>query len=433
MLAIQWKEIIKEGNKSIVSFKILSEDKKKPVYFAKDNFWTKQFPTTASSNFLVDFQSGNDATVIKLLNKKGYLLLGKSSLDEFASAGTGLLANTGPLTNPFNSQHIPGGSSSGSAIIVAKGLASFTLGTDTGDSIRRPASYCGIIGFKPSYGLISRYGVISMASSLDTIGILAKHLAVIKEVFQIISQPDTNDLLTIVSRKKKSQSIPFVKAKKIAIFEGLEKCFPSQLVKIYQKILDFLKEEGYLIEKINLPRNLRENLQMAYIILFSSELVSHLNSLQGITYGKRIEKAEIIIDIEKKAAYNRSSYLGKNLKQRLLVGSYFLQNPSDIQQARCFRRKTIKWIEKVFKKYNFLIFPSTNSEAPKITDISLFSTGSNHWSDDLMLLANFSGIPSLSLPVGFINGLPVGINLNANYKQDNLLLKLAELLEKKLK
>ena len=187
-----------------------NREKKKVGYYAKDNFWTKSFPVTASSNFLVNFAPGQEAEVIKLLKKKGQILLGKTVLDELACGGTGLYANIGPLFNPLNSLHLIGGSSSGSAKVVAEGLAPFALGHDTGDSVRRPAAYCGIVGFKPSYGLISRSGVIPLAASLDTVGFLGKEVKDIKLAFSIIVQPDAADLVTQpksleIRKKKKKQ------------------------------------------------------------------------------------------------------------------------------------------------------------------------------------------------------------------------------------
>ncbi|KLL01604.1 MAG: aspartyl/glutamyl-tRNA amidotransferase subunit A [Mycoplasmataceae bacterium RC_NB112A] len=169
---------------------------KKNDYYAKDNFWTKNFSTTASSNFLINFWTPFDASVIKLLEKGGKNLLRKAILDEFACGGTGLYANTGPIFNPFNSLHIIGGSSSGSAKVVAENLVSFSLGHDTGDSIRRPAAYCGVVGFKPSYGVVSRSGVIPLASSLDTVGIFGRKVKDVKLIFSIINQPDPADLTT---------------------------------------------------------------------------------------------------------------------------------------------------------------------------------------------------------------------------------------------
>lgn len=176
--------------------------KKELTYFAKDNFWTKSFPTTASSDFLDSFSPNQNAFVIELLKKKKLTLLGKTVLDEFACGGTGLHAKTGPVFNPYNSSYIVGGSSSGSAWVVAKDLVPFALGHDTGDSIRRPASYCGIVGFKPSYGLLSRYGVIPMASSLDTVGILGKQVKDVKFVFSLLLQKDSRDLITCTSKPK---------------------------------------------------------------------------------------------------------------------------------------------------------------------------------------------------------------------------------------
>ncbi|CAG8778898.1 20237_t:CDS:2, partial [Racocetra persica] len=290
-----------------------------------------------------NFWPGQDATVIKLLKKQGYQLLGKTALDD------------------------GGGSSSGSAVVVAKKTVPFALGHDTGDSVRRPAAYCGIVGFKPSYGLISRYGVIPMASSLDTIGILANKVSTAQEIFAILAQPDPHDLITSTRKKK---FFRHVDRPKIATINGLEKFLPSELNKLYEQVQKKLEKLGYSITKINIPPRLRDNLQLTYLILCSTELVSHLNSLQGITYG-RSEKLGI--------TQKRSKYLGPIVKER------------------------------------------TNSPAPRIADFdhSLAGLISSHWSDNLLLLGNLAGLPSLSLPLGTIDGLPVSINLNSAYGQDD--------------
>ena len=413
-------EVTKENG--IVSTKIISAPKWELLYFAKDNFWTKKFPTTASSAFLANFFSNQDATVIKLLTKRGYQLLGKTVLDEFACGGTGLYAATGPIFNPYDSTRVVGGSSSGSALTVAKKLAPFALGHDTGDSIRRPASYCGIIGFKPSYGLISRYGVIPMASSLDTIGILADKVSRVKEIFSVLAQKDPYDLLT-VARKPKTPRLP--KKKKIAIVAGLEHHLPPDLIRLYLNVQKVLEKLGYNIVKISLPKKLRENLQITYLILCSTELVSHLNCLQGITYGT--EEGIGIIN-------KRSEYLGEIVKERLLIGAYSLEKEGLLVKAQKMRHQVIQWLKKVFRNYRLLIFPSTNNIAPSADNFNSYFSGllSTHWSDNLLLLANLAGLPSLSLPIGFVNGLPVSINLNSAYKQDKLVLRLAEQLENEL-
>jgi aspartyl-tRNA(Asn)/glutamyl-tRNA(Gln) amidotransferase subunit A len=404
---------------SLISYKNANfAEKKWLAYFAKDNFWTKKFPTAASSKFLDDFWTGQNAFVVELLEKKKKILLGKTVLDEFACGGTGLHAATGPIFNPYNNSCIVGGSSSGSAWVVANDLVPFALGHDTGDSIRRPASYCGIVGFKPSYGLISRSGVIPMASSLDTVGILAQKVRDIKSVFAIISPKDPHDLLTEAFRSKISSS----KKNKIAIVTGIKKYLPTELSDLYHSTIEKLGRLGYSIEKINIPKRIREHLQITYLILCSSELVSHLNSLQGVTYGVK-ENINIV--------HKRSKYLGEIVRTRLLIGAYFLENRELFVKAQKMRYLIDKWVKKVFQNCDFLVFPSTNNAAPSAANFNHSFSGliSSHWSDNLLLLANFSGLPSLSLPIGFVNGLPVSININGPYGKDKKVLELSERLE----
>jgi aspartyl-tRNA(Asn)/glutamyl-tRNA(Gln) amidotransferase subunit A len=408
--AASWKDISLIGKREL-------------TYFAKDNFWTKEFFTTASSDFLTDFQPSEDATVIKLLKKKGYICLGKTNLDEFACGGSGLLSNRGILVNPYNHKHIVGGSSSGSAIAVARNLVPFALGSDTGGSVRCPAAYCGIVGFKPSYGLISRYGLIPFASSLDTIGILASRVETTKKIFSILAQRDSRDLLTITKKKR----IKVLRgAKKIAVIQGLEENLEEGFKELYHRTLSILKKEGYGIKKIKLVKELRENLQLTYLIISCSELLSHLNSLQGITFGAK-ENSSIF--------KKRDFFLGQEIKKRLLLGAYFLENLEYLKKAWRFREWAKQWIKEVLTECSFLFFPSMSSPAPKINEISSAFAGSQivHWTDNLLLLANFSGIPSLSLPIGIIKKLPVSMNINAAYGNDQELLEIAELLERKVK
>ncbi|CAJ0747562.1 3380_t:CDS:2 [Entrophospora sp. SA101] len=323
-----------------------------------------------NSNFLLDFVPGENATVIQLLAKEGAIFQGKTAMDEFACGGTGLLANTGIITNPHNPRHITGGSSSGSAEAVARGLVSFALGSDTGGSVRQPAAYCGIIGFKPSYGLVSRYGLIPMASSLDTVGILANSVATTKEVFAVIAQPDPNDLLTIAAEQARIKPVSLTK--KIAVLKGIEKHLAPEFARLYQNTIAILKGKNYQVKTIEIPLEIRDNLQLCYLIICSSELASHLNSCQGITYGQKVNSAK---NIGEKVGQMRTEYLGKSVRQRLLLGSYFLQN----------------------------------KQAPKIEHSTFFFTGSEtHWSDNLLLLASLGGFPSLSLPIGLVNELSVG-------------------------
>lgn len=284
----------------------------------------------------MDFVPGESATAIKLLEKAGIFLEGKTVMDEFACGGTGLLANTGPITNPYHPYHITGGSSSGSAAAVAKGVFSFALGSDTGGSVRQPAAYCGIVGFKPSYGLISRYGLIPMASSLDTVGILSDSVTTTQKILLIIAQPDPSDLLTVTTKQTQVKLISFSFAKEVAILKGIEKYLSSEFAKLYQKTIFILKQKGYRFTTIEVPLDIRENLQICYLIICSSELASHLNSCQGITYGQKVVNTN---EIGQKIQQIRTEYLGKSVRQRLLLGSYFLQNKKDCEQAYLFRQK----------------------------------------------------------------------------------------------
>jgi len=281
-------------------------------------------PTTASSSFLQDFLPSQEATVIELLKKNGYQLLGKTALDEFACGGTGLHAVTGPVVNPHNPLHVAGGSSSGSAVVVAKKIVPFALGHDTGDSVRRPAAYCGVVGFKPSYGLISRYGIIPMASSLDTVGILADKVATVKKIFPLLAQKDPSDLLTTTKKPKTLLR----RKKKIAVIAGLEKNLSAELAGLYRDTQDKLTKLGYSLTEINVPQQLRENFLVTYLILCSAELISHLNSLQGITYG-----VKDCLSIKKK----RSEYLGEIVKERLLIGAYCLEEKGSLTKAQKMR------------------------------------------------------------------------------------------------
>ena len=295
-------------------------------------------------------------------------------MDEFACGGTGLLANTGAITNPHNSQHIAGGSSSGSAVAVVRKLTSFALGSDTGGSVRQPAAYCGAVGFKPSQGLISRYGLIPMASSLDTVGILADSVTTTKKVFPLISRPDPNDLSTITSRKNDVESVSFSSAKKVAILKGIERYLSPEFAKLYQKAVNILKKKGYQFKTVQIPSEIRENPQLAYLIICSSELVSHLNSCKGITFGKKAGSS--VSDTRKVIQQFRSNYLGKSVRQRLMLGSYFLQGKEGYVRARFFQQKVQNWAKKTFSKYDFFLFPSPNSEAPKTEHDSFLFIGS---------------------------------------------------------
>ncbi|WNE41307.1 MAG: Glutamyl-tRNA(Gln) amidotransferase subunit A [Mycoplasmataceae bacterium] len=392
---------------------------KSKFFLTKDNFWTKDFPTTASSLFLSSFFPVDDATVIKLLKEKDYKLLGKTTLDEFACGGTGLFSSEGEITNPHNSKNLSGGSSSGSAFAVASKIVPFTLGHDTGDSVRRPASYCGVIGFKPSYGLISRYGIIPMASSFDTVGILSLDLSIIEKVFKIIAKSDYRDLVTLSAEKKKKRFSIKSNLRKIAIIRGIENFLSEEYSQVYLSTIEFLRNSGkYEIIEIEIPDRIRDNLQITYLILCSSELVSHLGSLQGITYGHN--------DSNESIENKRTQFIGKWVKERILIGNYFLKDNEFLSKAKQFRYIIKKWSEEIFSMHQFLIFPGTNGSAPTIDSfLNNDNMNASHWSDNLLLIANFTGSPSINIPIGKENGMPISLNIDSYWKNDKAVIDLA--------
>ena len=405
--------------------------KDKNVFFlVKDNFWVENFPTTASSSFLESFFPPENSTVVKLLLESGYKLLGKSCLDEFACGGLGIFSNKGEIFNPHDKSRLVGGSSSGSAFSVSKDIVKFSIGHDAGDSVRRPSSYCGIIGFKPSYGSISRYGIIPMASSFDTVGIMSKDINMISSIFKILHKIDYKDLTTLAFNKIKSKYLlKKNKLKKIAVIKGIEEFINKEYYQMYLDFLNKISDNNLLtVEKIDLPIEIKKSLQISYLILCSSEISSHLNSLNGLTYGCNNDNDKTIIE-------KRSARIGKWTKERIIIGNYFLKKNDLLEKANSFRLYLVQWLKKLFKEYDFLIFPGTEGAAPKLSDLTEEKNlRKSEWIDNLLLLANLGGNPSINLPLGKIeNDLPVSINIDSSWNNEEELIKFSEYLITKIK
>ncbi|MCE8159076.1 MAG: hypothetical protein I3270_01240 [Candidatus Moeniiplasma glomeromycotorum] len=228
-----------------------------------------------------------------------------------------------------------------------------------------------------------------------------------------------------------------VPTEKILVINKIEDYLLPELTELYHQKIKQIKNLGYQIEKITIPKRIRDHLQITYLILCSTELVSHLNSLQGITYGVKRETPNFGKDWPEffpgssSIRQKRDECLGKIVKQRLLIGAYFLENQVWLKKAQQMRFLVYQWVKKIFQKGNFLLFPCPNSPPPRADSFDHSFTGlvSSHWSDNLLLIANFVGLPSLNLPLGFVNGLPVSININGAYGKDKMVLELAEKLE----
>ncbi|KAG5439251.1 hypothetical protein PCANB_001550 [Pneumocystis canis] len=396
----------------------------------KDNICTNDMPTTCSSRILEHYVSPYEATIVTKLREAGAIIIGKTNMDEFSIGSTTTHSIFGPTLNPVDSkvQRSPGGSSGGSASAVSADMCYSALGTDTGGSIRLPASYCNCVGFKPSYGLISRWGVVSYSNSMDTVGILATTVQRVRETFNILNFYDPKDP-TSLPNEERSKLKEFDKHKKIIIGVPLDFNISSILPSIkhaWKEAIQYLKLEGFDIVPIRLP-NIKYS-PMVYDIITSVEASSNLAKYTGFIYGYSPNTNTDKNMFQK----TRDEGFGTLVKQKILMGVYYSFNY--FQKAQKIRRLIKNDFDSVFttlnepsdtikeNKADILITPTSANSAPSIENTT----------KEISLLDMYVGIPAISVP--FSNneeGLPIGIQLMASYGYDSLLLEVAEILEKK--
>lgn len=404
-------------------------------YALKDNISTKGILTTGSSNILKDYIPLYDATVYKKLKESGAVLVGKTVLDELAMGGTGTTGHTGIVRNPWNKERLIGGSSAGSAAAVALGIVPFSIGSDTGDSIRKPAAFGGIVGFKPSYGRISRYGLFAFATSLDHVGVFARSVKDVSYVTDIIKGHDDKDMTSLPDENiKYSDNLENdIKGKRLFyIKEALENNSGNQelneIINNFYDVVENAKKIGFSVEEVSIEKNLLEALYPAYNVISCAEATSNNSNLTGIAFGSRID-GNNINDIMMKT---RTEGFSELIKRRFVIGSYVLQkeNQEKLFLNACrVRRLIVDKINELFKTYDGLIMPSAEKIAPK------FDEASDKLSDDYLILGNhlvignFGGFPSISIPSGFVKNMPVSVNITGRAKEDSLVLNMANKLE----
>ena len=407
-------------------------------YALKDNISTKGILTTASSNILKDYIPLYDATVYKKLMEAGAVLMGKTVLDELAMGGTGTTGHTGVVRNPWNERRMIGGSSAGSAAAVALGIVPFALGSDTGDSIRKPAAYGGVVGYKPTYGRISRYGLFAFASSLDHMGLFARSVKDVSYVMDIIKGHDDKDMTSLPD-----EDISYVdnldndvKGKKLFyIKEAVEIDNDSEELKLildnFYKAIDECKKLGMEVVEVSFRKDLLEAIYPSYMCISCAEATSNNSNLTGIPFGYRVE-GNNVNDIMMKT---RTEGFSELIKRRFVLGSYVLQkeNQEKLFLNACrIRRLIVDNMNELFKEYDALIMPSSGDIAP------LFGNVSDKLSDEYLILGNhlaignFGGFPSISIPSGFVNDMPVSVNITGRAKEDYLVLNMASKLEEAL-
>ncbi|WP_338975464.1 amidase family protein [Spiroplasma endosymbiont of Monopis laevigella] len=405
-------------------------------FVMKDNIATINFLTTGSSKILANFIPNYDSTVNMLLTNNKAINIAKTALDELGMGGDGLYAATGHVLNPWNLKHITGGSSSGSAALVAAGIVPFALGTDTGDSIRKPAAYCGIVGFKPTYGLISRNGVFPYAPSLDTVGIFTNHVEDIAIVLDSIALFDEQDFTSVQSKEKNytknlNQNI---EGKNIGILNYNDYQWNDIVKSSFDEAIKHLTDGGAKVQQIEFNKELLQSLLPVYMIISFAEATSCHANLTGINFGVRKNGK----NYQEVMTNSRTFGFGDMVKRRYIIGAYALsENHQEelFNKAKKVRRLIVEHLNTIFKKYDaFIIMPNINP-APKIKDVleqKKVIKSEHDYLEDLLLLSNLNGGPSINIPLTTVNGLPIGFNINGAPFNDQVILNIASFLSKKI-
>lgn len=377
----------------------------------KDNIVTKNVETTCASKILQGFNPIYDATVMNKLNSENPVLIGKVNMDEFAMGGSTETSYYKLTRNPHDLDAVPGGSSGGSATAVAAGQVPFTLGSDTGGSVRQPASYCGIVGLKPTYGRVSRFGLVAFASSLDQIGPMTRTVKDNARILEIISGLDSNDMTSApIDVPKFSEIITGdIKGKKIA----LPKEFFSEGVdeEVKQSVLQgvkWLESQGAIVEEVSLP-NVAYGIETYYIIA-SAEASSNLSRFDGIRYGYRSENATNLEEVYKKT---RGEGFGPEVKRRIMLGTYVLSSgyyDAYYKKAQKVRTLIKEDFDRVFAEYDVVIGPTAPTVAFNIGE-EINDSVTMYANDLLTIPVNMAGLPAISIPCGFKGKRPIGMQI----------------------
>ena len=389
----------------------------------KDNMCTRDKLTTCSSKILGNFYPTYSAEAVINLEKAGAVIIGKTNMGEFAMGSTTETSFYGPTKNPWNKEHVPGGSSGGSCAAVAAEECSYALGSDTGGSIRQPSSFCGVTGIKPTYGTVSRYGLIAYGSSLDQIGPVAKDVTDCATILETIASYDSKDS-TSVKRDDYNFTealVEDVKGLKIGIpkdyfGEGLE----PEVKEAILKAVDVLKDKGAIVEEFDL--SLVEYAIPAYYVIASAEASSNLSRFDGVKYGYRTEEYNGLHNMYKKT---RSEGFGEEVKRRIMLGSFVLSSGYyDAYYLKALRTKALikKAFDEAFAKYDVIIGPAAPTTAPKLGD-SLSDPIKMYLGDIYTISVNLAGLPGISVPCGQdSNGLPIGMQIIGDcFKEKNII------------
>ncbi len=392
----------------------------------KDNMCTKDILTTCSSKILSNFVPSFSSEAVINLEKAGAVIIGKTNMDEFAMGSTTETSFYGPTKNPRNPEHVPGGSSGGSAAAVAANECFYALGSDTGGSIRQPASYCGVVGMKPTYGRVSRYGLIAYGSSLDQIGPLCKDVTDLANIMEVICSYDSKDSTSV-----KREDNDFTSALKEDV-TGLKIGIPRDYFgdglngEIKEKILaavEILKARGAIVEEFDL--SLVEYAIPTYYTIAAAEASSNLERFDGIKYGYRTEEYNGLHNMYKKT---RSEGFGPEVKRRIMLGSFVLSSGYyDAYYLKALKVKALikKAFDDAFSKYDIIVAPAAPTTAPRLGE-SLADPIAMYLSDIYTISVNLAGLPGITVPCGNDkDGLPIGLQMIGNSFEEHKLIRAA--------
>lgn len=407
------------------------KDKNNPLWgipFAiKDNFATKGILTTASSDILNDYIPVFSSEVYLRLINAGAIPIGKTTMDELAMGGYGISGHKGTTFNPYDKSHthLVGGSSCGSASVTANNIVPLAIGSDTGDSTRKPASYAGLVGIKPTWGRISRYGLFPFAPSLDHVGYFTRSVEDSALVLSILAGRDDKDATSSYEKVEDyySNITPSIKGRKIAIIKEIFNSISDKYIKEkFLLIVEKLKDSGAIINYVSLDINLCKAIYPTYIIISSSEATSNTANLDGIRFGQRCDGKnyeEIMIN-------TRTKYISERIKRRLIIGSYSLlsENQEDIfLRAQKCRRLIVNAVNEILKENDAIYLPASPSTAPRFDNVITDRLSTEYLvADNYLAIANFAGLPSITIPLGLKDGLPFGANITCRaYDEQNML------------
>jgi len=395
-------------------------------FVVKDNFLAYGAPTTAASKILENFNAPLQATAVEKLEAEGAICIGKANLDAFAHGGSTENSAFGPTMNAFDMTRVAGGSSGGSAVVTALDIVPFALGSDTGGSIREPASFNGVVGVKPTYGTVSRYGVVAMASSTDVIGCFTTNIADAELVMDILAGLDRKDMTTLadffepVKSTKPGQKIGLIK-------EFMTADVDSEVLARTNEYVEKLRKAGHIVEEVSLP--IVAHTLAIYYIVVPAEVSSNLARYDGIRYGRRAENVKTLAEL-----YGRSrdeGFVTEN-KRRIMIGSYVLSSgffDAYYLQAQKARTLLINELNALFEKYDVLMGPTVPTPAFKLGE-NTADPIKMYLADIMTVPASLAGIPAISVPAGKSeSGLPIGVQLMAKRRGDAQLLALARSVE----